>query len=267
MSLGIVIVSFESAASLPACLAGIGPQRIGSTVVVDNASRDASAAIARSAGARVLSCSQNLGFGRAATLGARLLDTPHLCFLNPDCEPRPELFDAGLAALRGGPRRSAAPVLVEAGGPIPGAQPGYTRTKLLADLLESHYGRRAARWLRRLPCHDDRSWHWPHGACFFIGRDFFEALGGFDDAYFLYMEDVDLGRRIAAAGGEVLALEACVVHRGGRGAAVARSRRRALLEAGRLAYGRRVYGRAFEALLRASLLPARCWRRLRRRDA
>lgn len=264
MSLGIVIVSHESAGVLPACLAGIGP-RIGSTVVVDNASRDDSASIARSAGARVLCCPENLGFGRAATLGARLLDTRELCFLNPDCEPLPGLFDAGLAALAGAPRRCAAPVLDEAGGAIPGAQPGYTRTKLLADVLESHYGRRAARWLRRLPCHDDASWRWPHGACFFIHRDFFELLGGFDDAYFLYMEDVDLGRRIAAAGGEVVALEEHLVHRGGRGTSVAGRRRRALLDAGRLAYGRRVYGRAFGALLRGSALPAEWSRRLRGR--
>lgn len=267
MSLGIVIVTFESAACLPACLAGIGPERLASTLVVDNASSDASAAVARSLGARALACGENLGFGRAATLGARRLDTSLLCFLNPDCEPLPALFEAGIAALRDAPRRCAAPVLVEAGGAIAGAQPGYTRTKLLADLVESNYGRRSATWLRRLPGHHDASWRWPHGACFFIHRDFFDELGGFDDAYFLYMEDVDLGRRIAQRGGEVVALDARLVHRGRQGARISRLERRALLDAGRLLYGRRVYGRAFGALLRASVLPATWSRRLRRRDA
>jgi GT2 family glycosyltransferase len=261
-SLGIVIVTFESAQTLPACLAGIGPDRIGSTLVVDNGSRDASVAIARSFGARVLPLAENLGFGRAATRGARELADSHLCFLNPDCVPRPELFDAGLAALRGGGRRGAAPFLVEPGRVIPGAQPGYSRTKLLADVLETNYGRRSAAWVRRLPFHDDGSWSWPHGACFFIGRDFFQELGGFDDAFFVYMEDVDLGRRIAAAGGEVVALRERLVHRGGRGSGLTRSRRPVLLDEARLAYGRRVYGDAFAALLRASVLPAEIWRRV-----
>lgn len=262
MSLGIVIVTRDSAAALPACLTGIGRERMDTTVVVDNASRDASVAIARSAGARVVSLPENVGFGRAATLGARTIATPHLCFLNPDCEPEPELFDAGVSALRDGPRRCVAPVLVEPGGGIPGAQPGYTRTKLLADLLESHYGRWSVGLLRRLPSHHDGSWSWPHGACFFIGRDFFEALGGFDEAYFVYMEDVDLGRRIASAGGEVVALPERVVHRAGRGASLSRRRRRALLDAARLTYARRVYGRTFAALLRAVALPADGTRRL-----
>jgi len=267
LSLGIVIVTHDSAEMLPRCLDGIGPRRLASTLVVDNASGDTSAEIAEASGARVLRLSENLGFGRAATLAARSLATPHLCFLNPDCEPGPGLFEAGEAALRGGPRRCAAPGLVEPGGLLEGSQPGYTRTKLLADMIENHYGRNSARWLRRLSFHHDRSWSWPHGACFFIDRALFEEVEGFDAAYFLYMEDVDLGRRIAAAGGEVLALPERILHHGGRGTRIARRDRRILLDAGRLLYGRRVYGRGFEILLRGATLPARWRRRLKERRA
>jgi len=52
------------------------------------------------------------------------------------------------------------------------------------------------------------------------------------------------------------------VHRSGRGSGLTRSRRPVLLDAARLVYGRRVYGDAFAALLRASVLPAEIWRRL-----
>jgi len=262
MSLGIVIVSYESGATLERCLAAIGPELLASTVVVDNASSDASVDVARASGARVVQMTENLGFGRAATLGARETARDHLCFLNPDCEPTPQLFEAGIAALDGHPLRCAVPELVQHGGAVlPGRQPGYTRTKLLADMLENHYGRRSAGWLRRLPFHHDRSWAWPHGACFFIGRSFFEELGGFDSAYFLYMEDVDLGRRIAAAGGEVVGLDERLSHSTARGSRVSRGQRRALLDAGRLTYARRVYGGAFAALLRGCTLPSSGTRR------
>ncbi len=251
MSLGIVIVTHESSEVLPTCLAGVGRERLGATVVVDNASKDESAELARAAGARVIALKENIGFGRAATLGARSFATRHLGFLNPDCEPTPALFREAVAVLEESPRRCACPTLVEPWGTIPGRQPGYTRTKLLADMVESRFGRRLARGLRRLPWHDDTSWSWPHGACLFIDRSLFEELGGFDAAYFLYMEDVDLGRRVARAGGEVVALSERVMHRGGRGARIARDHRRGLLDAGRVLYGRRVYGRRFGWLLQA----------------
>jgi GT2 family glycosyltransferase len=263
VSLGIVVVTHDSAKRLPACLSGIPPPLTRSTVVVDNASRDDSAAVARSFGVRVLEQPENLGFGRAATLGARVLLTRALCFLNPDCEPTSELFRLGLEALGDHPHRCAAPLLLEPRGPVDGRQPGYTRTKLLADMLESHYGRRVARWVRRLPGHHDTSWAWPHGACFFIQRGFFESLGGFDEAYFVYMEDVDLGRRIAACGGEVVSLDCRVVHHGAHGSAVTRRVRRALLDESRLTYARRVYGPVVAGLLRTSTLPAQWRRRLR----
>jgi GT2 family glycosyltransferase len=263
--LGVVIVSHDSAETLASCLAGIAPAYRAMTVVVDNASRDTSVEIAHEAGVQVLPLNENLGFGRAATLGARSLPTSLLCFLNPDCEPTRALFEAGVAALQSDPSACAAPWLVERWGMIPGRQPGYTRTKLVADILENHRGQRMARLLRTLPFHDDASWSWAHGACFFIGREFFDFLDGFDEDLFLYMEDVDLGRRIAAAGGRVVALPERVVHHGGRGTRLSAKARRALLDAGRFGYARRVYGRGFEAFLRSLTLPARARRTLRRK--
>jgi len=258
MSLAVVIVTRNSAESLPACLRGLGPDVRARTLVVDNGSSDGSPDVARAFGVRVLRDRENPGFGRAATRGARATDARVLCFLNPDCEPEPGLFDAGVAALRGRPRDIACPEIVEDGRALPGRQPGYTRTKLLADLLEtrrSRRARRAARWLRRLPFHDDPRWAWPHGACFFIGRAFFEELGGFDASYFLYMEDVDLGRRAAAAGGHAVSLPCRVRHRAHSGARLAPEERARLLDAGRLHYARRTWGPSTAWLLRTAVAP------------
>ena len=250
-SLSVVVVAYESAGSLPACLDALAPIPSLEVVVVDNASTDDGALLAEARGARVLRNGRNEGFGQAANRGAGACRAELLCFLNPDCLADPGLVAAGVAALRADPSACAVPDLLEGEERVRGRQPGYTRTKLAADVLEAG---RPTRWLsealRRSPWIHDRSWSWPHGACFFVRRDLFLAAGGFDPRYFLYMEDVDFGRRLSAAGGRVADLGRTVRHQGGAGAAIdVRLRQRHLL-AGRVLYARERYGPAFAAALR-----------------
>jgi GT2 family glycosyltransferase len=171
--------------------------------------------------------------------------------LNPDCLADPGLVAAGVAALRKDPSACAVPDILEGEATVRGRQPGYTRTRLLSDVLEAG---RLTRWLAaalrgRRWAHDD-SWAWPHGACFFVRRDRFLAAGGFDPRYFLYMEDVDFGRRFGAAGGTVVALGRTVRHGGSAGAAIDVRLRQRLLLAGRVLYARERYGALFGAALR-----------------
>jgi len=259
-----ILVSHNSEEALPLCLESLPGTLRRQAVVVDNGSRDASAAVAGALGARVVETGENLGFARGANIGARAATGEVLCFLNPDCTPPEDLFSQAVAALSGPGPACAAPSLDEGGELIPGRQPGYTRTRVLADALETAWGTVApVRWLRRRPGHDDTSWWWAHGACLFIRRTTFLELGGFDERYFLYMEDVDLGRRLCSAGGEVLQLEAVVPHRRSHGAQVDPVRRRTRLLEGRLLFARLSYGGPFAAALRAATWPARPLWRLR----
>ena len=82
MEVGIVIVSYNSAAVLGACLNSIPSGH--EVIVVDNASHDASENIAAAAGAKVVRNELNIGFGAACNIGARLLSSSHVLFLNPD---------------------------------------------------------------------------------------------------------------------------------------------------------------------------------------
>ncbi len=266
MDLAIVVVTHDSSAMLGRCLAALGPLAE-HVIVADNASGDGTVALARAAGVKVLAHDENLGFARAANAAAATAAARCLCFLNPDCEVTPALVEHAVAALEGHPDRCVVPTLLEADGRrVDGRQPGYTRLKLWVDVLESTYGVSAfSRWLRRQRRYHDAGWAWPHGACLFIGRDLFDAVGGFDPRFFLYMEDVELGRRITARGGEVVQLDGVVRHVGAGGAAVTALRRRMLLTRGRLRYARARHGLLFAGLLAAVALPGLALRRLLRR--
>ncbi|RPI08735.1 MAG: glycosyltransferase [Zetaproteobacteria bacterium] len=260
--LAVVLVTHQSAAALAGCLAELPRRGVAEVVVVDNASLDDSAALARGHGAQVIESPVNRGFAWAANRGAETARAPVLCFLNPDCRPTAAALEAAVEAVSRGGLICAAPALDEGDTVVAGRQPGYTGIKLLADVLETSWGDSSlVRRLRRRPGHDDRSWWWAHGACLVMLRDGFLGLGGFDEGYMLYMEDVDLGRRLSAAGGRVVGLEVRVRHARSGSSVVSDEIRRRLLVQGRLRYAANHHGRLFAAGLRLLAAPSEPVRR------
>lgn len=264
LDLTIVIVTHNSEGVIRRCLDSIGAPLWSAVRVVDNGSSDGTLDVLHERGIGVLTRAANEGFGRAANRGAQAASTEHLCFLNPDCEVTDGLFEAGVEALRRSPRRCAAPLFDEGSGAvIEGRRPGYTRIKLVDDTLRANYGSPAVcEWLRGRATYHDRRWSWPYGACFFIARRCFLDLGGFDGRFFMYMEDVDLGRRLCATGGEVVSVEAAVRHEPQSGARIDSRRRLALLNAGRVRYASVQYGWAFAGLLTSLAWPSTMGRAL-----
>lgn len=238
-----IVVSFNSAGWLDVCLEAAAPH--GDLIVVDNASSDDSIAIAQGRGATVLRNAANLGFAAAANVGARAARTPFICFLNPDCLVTPSVVEAAEAALARDPNQLLVPDFAEwSGSRVSGVQPGYTRLKILADLIET----RAPKYARRIRSTsriDDASWHWPLGACLFASTDGVRMLGGFDESYFCYMEDVELGLAASARGIAINSLPHVVIHLGQHGAEITRSHRHALMNEARLRYAARHHGRTF----------------------
>jgi len=249
-SVTFVVVTFNSAGWLDLCLEAAAP--CGRLVVVDNASTDGSADIALRRGATVVRNAANLGFAAAANIGARAAESPYICFLNPDCLVTPDVVDAAETALRRQPDQLLVPDFVDWDGRREsGIQPGYTRLKILADLIETRAPRQARR-IRSAFDTDDRTWRWPLGACVFVSKDGLERLGGFDERYFCYMEDVELGRAAAAGGLAVNSLPHAVIHLGRHGSDVPGARRHALMNDARFRYAARHHGRAFAWLAEGS---------------
>ena len=186
-------------------------------VIVDNGStRMEAARIKRLADSdrrvRLMQGHGNVGFARGANLGARAAVGDVIVFLNPDAFLQPGCVAELVRAIDGRPT----PTLV--GGRVLNAdrteQRGARRgdiTPVSALLSLSHLSRRVPGWRRY-------EVHWEadaapegvvavptiSGACFCMRREDFNLVEGFDEGYFLHVEDVDLCWRVRQGGGEVL---------------------------------------------------------------
>lgn len=203
MTYTVVVVAYRSRSPLERFLDGIGGDV--PVVVVNNSSdEDALSDLAdRYPGVRVVDAGGNLGFSAGANLGARHVETPYVAFMNPDTMPTPAILDSLAAALEGDPGVAACgPTGIgTAGG---GAQP--TLRRVTAHALGLH------RWFPLIgiyyyPRDGARvEAGWISGSCCMIRTEDFAAAGGYDDAYFVFMSDFDLGLRLARRGRRQLVL-------------------------------------------------------------
>ena len=204
-----VVVSYNSATYLPDCLRSLRSEGVADVVVVDNASSDTSVAVVEDAdpAATVVETGSNLGFGAAANRGVARSRGDHVLILNPDTVVEPGTVkalsealerDPGLAIV--GPRmentdgslypsvRRFPDLPVAVGHAFLGlvwpANP-YTRNYRMLD------------WDHERP---DPDVDWVGGACLLVRRSAFDVVSGFDEAYFMYVEDVDLCWRLGRAG-------------------------------------------------------------------
>jgi GT2 family glycosyltransferase len=255
--IAVVLVTHESAAVIGRCLAALADIPALEVVVVDNASTDATASLVRAARRELVVLERNRGFAAAANIGARHARAARLCFLNPDCLLTASAVALARAAWAENPDAVLVPDFRQGDMRVPGRQPGYSRAKLLTDLLEGRavLPRVRARLMRRATYHD-RRWWWPLGTCLFIPREVFAGVGGFDERYFLYMEDCELGAALHASGVAIESLPVALDHVGCGSSAISDGRRLALLETARLRFAAAHYGRptawAFQAVLHAA---------------
>jgi GT2 family glycosyltransferase len=139
-----------------------------------------------------------------------------------------------------------------------GCQAGYTRLKLLSDMIETNgMAGRLSRRLKANPKYHATDWNWPLGTCFFVLKEHFLEVGGFDPAYFVYMEDVELGLSLKLAGKETRPLCGTLIHAAQTGSDICSDTRRNLVNDGRLKYARKHYGRLFYGLLRLIAIAGR----------
>ena len=203
LSVAVVIPSWNSAGLLPRCLDSLADQGAElETMVVDNGSRDGSLELLRERGVPHVSLPENVGFAAAVNLAAARTRAPLVLSLNSDTVLEPgcvgRLAEA-LAADRG--LGGVQPRILQL---EPGTEGAVDRARLYsrgmalsADGRAFEEGAGEAQDSRSAA---PREIFGVCGAACLLRRGLFERLGGYDERYFAFYEDVDLNVRARIAG-------------------------------------------------------------------
>jgi N-acetylglucosaminyl-diphospho-decaprenol L-rhamnosyltransferase len=186
----LVLVTFNSGLVLARALDSV-PQGL-KVIVVDNNSSDSSVEIAKSFNCAVIENSSNVGFGKACNQAVKLATSEFLFFLNPDVVLGPRTLESLLKGARNHPSAAAiGPSLLPLGLQVLN-QDGQA-VRFPAEIFISDAD------ATKISEQDTLS-----GAALLCRRSAFEAVGGFDERFFLYFEDTDLCIRLRDNGGGLL---------------------------------------------------------------
>jgi N-acetylglucosaminyl-diphospho-decaprenol L-rhamnosyltransferase len=209
-----VVVNYEAGPLLSDCVQSVlADSSAGEVelVVVDNGSADGSVEVLLHAvpDARVITSPGNVGYARAANLGIAATRAPVVAVLNPDLTMEPGTAKAMLARFDEEPALGACGPRIRNvdGSDYPSARRSPGVALAVAHGLLGLWWRAnpfTARY-RELDADPSqpRSVDWVSGAAVWLRRDALDAVGGWDERYFMYMEDLDLCWRLRRGGFDV----------------------------------------------------------------
>ena len=210
-ALTVVTVTYSSGTHLDRFLSSLTvatdlPLRV---VIADNGSVDGAPeeAVERYPGTELLRTGGNLGYGTAVNRGVAAVapDQEYVLVANPDVVWGPGSIDALLEAARRWPGAGTlGPLIRDPDGAV------YPSARHLPSLVRGGmhavvgFAWKANPWTKSYRQEhtepSERPVGWLSGSCLLLRRKAFDAIGGFDERYFMYMEDVDLGDRLGRAG-------------------------------------------------------------------
>ena len=177
-------------------------------VIVDNASSDDSAELARRTGAAVVGNDVNAGFAAACNQGALVGGADFVLFLNPDAVVDGENLEKLLRRMEEDPAIGVASPIIR--------HPDGTQQRERWPFPSAGGAWREALGLHRLGSRSGDDQGFVIGACFLVRRSVFTEAGGFDTRYWLYGEEADFCRRIRDGGWRITTVDdATAVHVGG----------------------------------------------------
>jgi hypothetical protein len=227
--LSVVIVSWNTCELLARCInslcADAATSRIAlQVIVVDNASSDGTVDMLSECfpSIDVVALTENRGFAAATNTGIERAQAGDILLLNPDTEPLPGALTAMRSALHAMPHAGlVSGILLNPDRSIQSA--GYrfpTLTQSFLDFFPLHDRLVASSLNGRYSAGDGLSPYavdHPLGACMLVRRDVIDQIGLLDEEYFMYSEEIDWCRRIAAGGWTILiAPAASIIHYGGQ---------------------------------------------------
>ncbi|MCQ3937554.1 MAG: glycosyltransferase family 2 protein [Chloroflexi bacterium] len=208
----VILVTWNSRDTLSQCLEDLSRQVFKGyeLIIVDNGSGDTAGLnlneLSRIFDLRIERLTSNLGFAAANNIGARLARGKWLALLNADAFPEPDWLESLLRAARQNPdctAFSSRQIQYHSPGLLDGAGDAYHISGLAwrngHNLPADKYGL------------EQKEIFSPCAAAALYSREEFLNLGGFDEDYFSYFEDVDLGFRLRLDGGKCLYVPEAVV--------------------------------------------------------
>lgn len=219
----VIIVNWNSGDQLRNCIESLYSSDLDSIIVVDNGSTDGSTKfLSRFPKINLIQSSNNLGFGKACNLGVSYAKSDYLLFLNPDAAVYESTLEKSLQFMQS-PNNADVGIcgvqLIDEMGRIAHS---CTRFPTMTSIAAHSIG--LSRFFPKMGYFMSE---WSHdttqqvdhviGAFFLVRRNLFEALNGFDELFFVYLEDLDFSYRAKKAGWRSIYLADVKAHHVGGG--------------------------------------------------
>ena len=279
LDLSVIIVSWNVRDLLDKCLlslrrsqrsfgAGPGQEFSLEVIVVDSASADGSADLVRDKhpDVTILPQSENIGFTRGNNIGLKQARGTFLLLLNPDTELCSDALGQMIEFMMGQPQVGIlGPHTLNSDGSHQSTRRRFP--SLLTGIFESTW---LSSWAppsveqnyRMLETQDADiiEADWVQGSALMLRREVYEAIGGLDEGYIMYSEELDYCRRAKAAGWRVYYHGgAFITHHGGKSSEQTGALKQIHFQTSKLRYFRKHQGKAQYRILRASLLLQFSW--------
>jgi N-acetylglucosaminyl-diphospho-decaprenol L-rhamnosyltransferase len=264
--LSVIIVSWNVRDLLRRCLASLEPGREAlamQVIVVDSASADGSAEMvaAEFPWVELIVSPENVGFPAGNNLGLAMARGRFMLLLNPDAEVVGDALSTLVAFLDANHGVGVAgPQLLNPDGSVQSSRrrfPTLATAFFESTWLEAVAPRRllARYYALDLPDEATGDVDWVTGAALMTRQEVVERVGGLDEGYFMYSEELDWCHRIRDAGWRIVYLPAAqIVHHVGKSSEQAVTARHINFQRAKLRYYRKYHGSGAATLLRLFLL-------------
>jgi len=227
----IVIVNWNSGNQLKECIKSIQSAEftncvLNKVIIVDNDSKDNSIELVRELNfdkLEIIQNKENLGFGKACNIGAKLAQEDFILFLNPDTKVYKDTFQKLFNIIKNNHDTNIAVYGIQLIGDDGKVQRTCARFPTAKHFIIRSLGLNKLN-PRLFPSYTMEDWDHKEtretnhviGAFFLLKRHLFERLNGFDERFFVYIEDLDFSKRAHGLGYKAIYItESKAYHKGG----------------------------------------------------
>lgn len=204
--LSVIIVNYKSADLLKKCvslvLEKIKENFLEEIIIVNNDEKEKEALVFENKlKIRIINNARNVGFGAGNNIGVKFAKGDILLLLNPDTEIISENIEAVFSLFE--QNEDVAVIGSQLRLDNNEIQPWSVGQEItLFDLIKNNFGLIKSQKIWQ--AEEKKEVDWVSGTALFIRRDMFENVGGFDENFFMYFEDMDLCKRIKKSGKKII---------------------------------------------------------------